>query len=172
VRVDLEADNIRLDDVDTDLPDIGDQLASFTLKAYRDGPAPTEVLSLRLAPAGCTLTAANPDPETTAVIAAIEDIARQRRRVPTWFPRISRTPEDAPARWGTTVSAILAVYLFIALFLRVGLGPKSSAPAPRHAVFPTPVTIGTTIPAALILLFIVIGSVRSRTILFTSRVKR
>jgi hypothetical protein len=42
VRIDLEADNIRLDDVETDLPKLGDQLSFFTVKAYRE----TEVLSV------------------------------------------------------------------------------------------------------------------------------
>lgn len=166
VRIELEADNIRLNDVGADLTDIGDRLSYFTLQAYRET---TQVLSLRLTRNRCTLAAASPDPQTRGVIAAIEDIARQRRRVPMWFPRISRHPEDAAARWGTIVSVILTAYLFIALFLRVGYGPKSEAPAPGHSVFPKPVTIGTTIPAALILLFIIISSARSRTILRTSR---
>jgi hypothetical protein len=98
LRIDLEVDYNRLDDVETDLPNLGDRLSYFTLKAYRetetkgetgltarsvasDGPTPTEVLSLRLTESACTLATTTPDPETRGVIGAIEDIARQRRRV-------------------------------------------------------------------------------------------
>jgi hypothetical protein len=188
VRIDLEADNIRLDDVETELPHLGDRLSYFTLKAYRekqatgandlgaaytiasDGLAPAEVLSLRLTEGGgCTLSTNSPGPEVRRVIGAIEDIARQRRRVPMWFPRVSRHPEDSADRWGTIVFAILLAYLFAVLFVRVGFGPESAAPAPRQSIFPKPLTIGTTIPAALILLFIIISSIMSRTILRTSR---
>jgi len=167
VRIELEADNIRLDDVETDLPDLGDRLSYFTLKAYRKTEA--EVLSLRLAESRCTLATTDPGPEVSGVIGAIEDIARQRRRVPIWFPRISRHPRDAVARWWNTVFAILVAYLFIALFVRVSLEPKSAAPVPEHPILSTPLTVGTTIPVALILLFIIISSDRSRTILLTSR---
>lgn len=165
VRTELQADNIRLDDVETDLPNLGGRLSSFTLTAYRE--TETEVLSLRLTQSACTLAATNPGPETRGVIGAIEDIARRRRRVPMWFPRISRHPADAAARWWTSVFAVLVAYLFVALFLRVRLTPKSAAPAPGHPIFSTPVTIGTTIAAALILLFIIVSSALSRTILLS-----
>jgi hypothetical protein len=169
VRIALEADNIRLDDVDTDLPKLGDRLSSFTLTAYCEAAGLTEVLSLRLTEGGCTLATSNPGPEVRRVADAIEEIARQRRRVPAWFPRVSRHPEDSADRWGTIVFAIVLVYLFVVLFVRVGFGPQSSAPAPRRPILPESLTIGTAVPAALILVFIVISSVMSRTILLTSR---
>jgi hypothetical protein len=166
VRIDLEADNIKLDDVETELPGLGDRLSYFTLKAYSEG---AEVLSLRLREDGCTLATSNPGPEVRRVIGAIEDIARQRRRVPMWFPRVSRHPGDSADRWGTIAFAILLVYLVVVLFVRVGFGPESTSPAPRQPIFPMPLTVGTAVPAALILLFIIVSSVKSRTIILTSR---
>ena len=96
VTIDLEADNNRLDDVETDLPGLGERLSYFTLKAYRrievgvdpavgmrpsasDSPGPTETLSLRLGRNGCKLETINPDLETKGVIADIESIARRCR---------------------------------------------------------------------------------------------
>jgi hypothetical protein len=169
VRIELEADNIRLDDVETDLPKLGDRLTCFKLTAYREAAGRAEVLSLRLTEGACTLAASNPGPEVRRVVGAIEEIARQRRRVPIWFPRVSRHPEDSADRWGTIVFAIVLVYLFVVLFVRVGFGPESTAPAPRQPIFPASLTIGTTVPAALILVFIIISSVMSRTVLLTSR---
>jgi hypothetical protein len=168
VRIDLEADNIRLDDVGTDLQALGGRLSCFTLQAYRET---TEVLSLRLTESVCTLATTNPDQQTRRVVDAIEDIARQHRRVPMWFPRISRRPADAAARWGNILSVILLAYLFTALFVRAGWEPKSASAssAPMRPILSGPLTIGTTIPAALILLFIIVSTTMSRTMLLTSR---
>lgn len=163
VHVELEADNIKVDDVEKDLPYLGERLSYFTVKAYR---GTSRVLSVRLAESGCTLAATDPDPETSGVIDAIEDIARQRRRVPAWFPRISRHPVGAAARWWTAIFAILIVYLLIALFLRVGWGTSGQIQS-QHPVFPVSVRIATAIPVALIALFIVVGSSMSKTILLT-----
>jgi hypothetical protein len=85
VRIDLEADNVRLNDVDTDLANLGHRLSCFTLKAYRETGAKedtglvartvagnrlarSEILSLRFAESGCTLAATNPGPHTSGVM--------------------------------------------------------------------------------------------------------
>lgn len=164
VRTELEADNIKVDDLERDLPYLGDRLSYFALKAYR---GTSRILSLRLAENSCTLATTDPDLEDSGVIGAIEDMARQRRRVPAWFPRISRHPVGAAARWWTAVFAILIVYLLIALFLRVGWGTSGQIQS-QHPVFPASVRIATAIPVALIALFIVVGSSMSKTILLTS----
>jgi hypothetical protein len=183
VTIDLEADNHRLDDVETDLPGLGERLSYFTLKAYRrteavsdsvqnaqssEGgrPVPTEVLSLHLSKSWCRLETTNPDLDTEGVISGIERITQQCRRAPKWFPRIfwQGQPQDATELWWTIAFALAIGGIIIAPVLHSTHPAQDQKQLVLSAAWA--VTIGVV--SGLILLFTVIGSALTRTILLTS----
>lgn len=181
VTIDLEADNNRLDDVDKDLPQLGDRLSYFTLKAYKEtapkgdagpegptaasGPTPTEILTLRLTRDSCTLATTSPDMETRGVISAIRDLARERRRARTWFPHFSQQPMEPVQLWWTVWWVVVAVFSGVTFI--VGLSADVEVNSHQY-VLPASLKIIISTIAGLVLLFVIVGAMTSRTVLLTS----
>jgi len=82
----IEADEYQLDDVDSDLPNIGksriDEFKVIVAKVPR--PGTDEILELQLSRETCYVEAVEPNPEVRGVISDIVGLASKYRRLPRW----------------------------------------------------------------------------------------
>ncbi|MBV9795924.1 MAG: hypothetical protein JO016_18510 [Actinobacteria bacterium] len=108
-QITLEADGCGIDDVDTDLPNIGvDQLSSFTVAATRstDDSATLNIIEIAMTDKRCSITASDPDLATLGVINEIRKLGQSNQPKPHWVTK------DGPIG---TASERFAFSLFIAL---------------------------------------------------------
>lgn len=185
ITITIEADHSELDDLEADLPKIGKRLKYLTIKAVRSrsssfagittvttspsvvdlDPPLEDVLTVKLAVAGCQIEATDPDPKTRGIISSIEDLAKSHRRVPRRFPNMfSGPPGDAAQFWWTMLFALAVAAGAVILLLHNDI---SISGHPSHSL-PKPAGLAIGIVAGLIVLFAVISSALSRTLLLTA----
>jgi hypothetical protein len=185
VAITIEADHNELDELETDLPKLGKRLKYLTIKAVRSrsmsfagittatstgsvvdlDPPSVGVLTVKLAVAGCQIEATDPDPKTRGIISSIEDLAKSHRRVPRWFPNLFNLPaSDAAQFWWTMLFALAFAAGVVILLLHNDIylsgHPKDSLPKAAG------LAIG--IVAGLMVLFGIISSALSKTLLLTA----
>jgi hypothetical protein len=91
-KVSIEADDYELDDMETELAEIGPRLEYFSVtatKATGGQEAPRELVSIRLSRDDCRIQAPDPDLTTIGLINEIRALARRSRRLPRWLPALT-----------------------------------------------------------------------------------
>jgi hypothetical protein len=184
VTITIEADHSELDDLETDLPKLGKRLKYLTIKAVRSrstsfagiptvttspsvvelDPPLEDVLTVKLAVTGCQIEATDPDPTTRGIISSIEDLAKSRRRVPRRFPNLFSGPADAAQFWWTMLFALAFAAGAVILLLHNNITLSGH---PSHSL-PKPAGLAIGIVAGLMVLFTVVSSTLSRTLLLTA----
>ena len=186
VTITIEADHNELDELETDLPKLGKRLKYLTIKAVRSrsssfagittattstssvvdlDPPLEDVLTVKLAVAGCQIEATDPDPKTRGIISSIEDLAKSHRRVPRRFPNLFSGPTGEPAQlvWAFAFALAFAVGgVILLLHNDIYFSGHSN-----HSL-PKPAGLAIGIVAGLMVLFEVISSALSNTLLLTA----
>jgi hypothetical protein len=171
VKLDMQADDNALDDVQADLPKIGKRLGYFTLIATRPGPAvfPQEVLKIRLARDGCRIEATNPDLETRGIMGDIETVADQCRRAPRWLTHFSlnSVANGSEAELLPAILLLLLALLGFAYSIAAGISVAAHFSASKDPGISWPTSIVSGIIAAVVTIGIIAFQFRLRTLLFT-----
>lgn len=156
--VNIEADNYAVEDVEDDLPEIGQRLNYFSAAVTDVGEGTTQrqLLRLRLSRNYCYIEAADPDAETRGIISDIQSLAERRRRLPL------RLTAFLASRSGP----VLAISVLFALALTTGaalsLGEFHLSRPGWFILALLMSTIGLLLSGGLL-----VGFVRSSTIIFT-----
>lgn len=168
----IEADDYRLDDVDSELSKISDRISYFqvnVLATDSSSSAPTNLLEIRLSKDECYVEAVNPSPEIRGVISDIQSFAAKHQQLPKWIPK--RALPDA----STTVECItgviaLTVLGFIVSFIIIGISlgiigglvhSKETASKDEYYLILSSIACGLSLLASIYLVM------RSSTLLIT-----
>ena len=174
----IEADNNRLTDVRTDLPQLESQRISyFIIKAQRFPGLPEDVMNVKLTRNECIIEATEPDLATMGVIESIRSLAGANRRLPAWAMPLYRA---APTKYqlsgdnviisGSTINPLTLIIIVLAFIFGVifGIGAVQHLVHAHGTPFVSwPTSIITAIPLLVVAAALMIGWTRARTLMFT-----
>lgn len=166
----LEADDCELDDLEADLPRLGPRVRNLTIRVARKltgGSEPSYVMTMYFSNDGSKLEATNPNLQTRAVMASIEDYTAERRRIPEWFPRLNGKSRSVNA-WRILISAaaLWCVIMAFASYNTVA-GKTIEGTKPNAFTISLPTAIIVTLIALSVIIASLIGTALSRNLLFT-----
>jgi hypothetical protein len=156
--INVEADNYAVEDVENDLPEIGQRLNYFSVAVNKvdEGAAQRHLLRLRLSRNHCFIEAADPDAETRGIIGDIQSLAEHRRRLPL------RLTAFVGSRSGPVLGILVLFTLALATGATLFLEKFHFPQLVWFILVLFMSTIGLLLSGGLL-----VGFVRSNTILFT-----
>lgn len=166
IEITLEANDCELDDLEADFPKFGPRVRYMTFKVSRkppDSSEPANVMTISFAKGGAKLEATNPDLETRAVMASIEEYVAKKRRIPGWFPHVV-----GGSRWAITwaiLSILSAFWCIIASNAFYNAATGTNVKGGYDITWPG--AISGTVVALSIIIMSLIGSGLSRNLLYT-----
>jgi hypothetical protein len=191
VELRIEADGYQLDDVDTDLPQIGKlRIEEFSVTAtrptytYKGGAMHAgegKYINVRLSKNGSYVEVTDPEPDMRGVVSDIQTLIAKCRRLPLWSRPLIENASTGTVSSSTTTTRVvaarsaqdiptLAVILTLVSFIASGLAWISVGQHVSHMNVPIikwPASLITGIIAIVIFIPSAFILSRSRTIIFT-----